>query len=171
MMGEGRWIALQPGARWMNKLWPTEYFVELAKELAREDEAYRFLILGSQQDRAIGQAIANQLRPSRCLNATGKTTLTEMIEWIRLSELLITNDTGPMHVAAALGKPVLALFGPTAPERTGPYGQLDHCLQLDLPCTPCMKSKCNYYQPLECLRALSPEIVLPRVRRRLGDPS
>jgi ADP-heptose:LPS heptosyltransferase len=79
--------------------------------------------------------------------------------------LLITNDTGPMHVAAALGKPLVALFGPTAPERTGPYGQLQNVLRLNLPCSPCLKSDCHFEKPDECLRALSPVQVLTRVQQ------
>ena len=62
-----------------------------------------------------------------------------MVEWIRRSELIVTNDTGPMHVAAALGKPVVAMFGPTNPKRTGAYGQIEQALRIDLPCSPCMK--------------------------------
>ena len=93
-----------------------------------------------------------------------------MIEWIRLGDLLITNDTGPMHVAAALGKPVVGIFGPTEPARTGPYGQTDRALQsLHLPCVPCLKSRCAYEKPLECLRAITPERVLLEVRRRLAE--
>jgi ADP-heptose:LPS heptosyltransferase len=83
-----------------------------------------------------------------------------MIEWIRLCELMVTNDTGPMHVAAALRKPVVALFGPTEPRRTGPYGQVDRVLQFDLPCVPCMKDSCAYSKPMECLRALTPDRVV-----------
>ena len=67
-----------------------------------------------------------------------------MVEWVRLCDLMITNDTGPMHVAAALGKPLIALFGPTEPRRTGPYGQLENVLRIDLPCSPCMKSHCHF---------------------------
>jgi len=86
-----------------------------------------------------------------------------MIDFLRRCDLLVTNDTGPMHVAAALGKPLIALFGPTAPERTGPYGQLQNVLRLDLPCAPCLKSDCHYEKPLECLRGLSPALVSQRV--------
>ena len=89
-----------------------------------------------------------------------------MIEWVRLSELLITNDTGPMHVAAALGKPLVALFGPTEPRRTGPYGQLDQVLRADLPCSPCLKSTCHFEKPEECLRALTPALVFERVQKQ-----
>jgi ADP-heptose:LPS heptosyltransferase len=92
-----------------------------------------------------------------------------MVEWIRLSELMITNDTGPMHAAAALNRPVIALFGPTEPRRTGPYGQLDHVVQTVLPCVPCLSSHCHYFKPLECLRALPPRVVMERMEARL-DP-
>jgi ADP-heptose:LPS heptosyltransferase len=91
-----------------------------------------------------------------------------MIEWVRLCDLLITNDTGPMHVAAALGKPLVALFGPTEPRRTGPYGQLGNVLRLDLPCSPCLKSVCTIEETDKCLRALSPALVFDRVQKRLS---
>ncbi len=91
-----------------------------------------------------------------------------MVEWIRLCELMVTNDTGPMHVAAALNKPVVALFGPTEPRRTGPYGQLDHTLQLALPCIPCLSARCTYSRPMEWLRAMSVNQVLEAVQKRLA---
>jgi ADP-heptose:LPS heptosyltransferase len=90
-----------------------------------------------------------------------------MVEWIRLGELMVSNDTGPMHVAAALGKPVVALFGPTEPRRTGPYGQVEHVLQTALPCQPCFKSRCAYIKPNECLLSISPQKVLRAVQQRL----
>jgi heptosyltransferase-1 len=76
----------------------------------------------------------------------------------------VTNDTGPMHAAAALGKPLVALFGPTEPRRTGPYGQLQNVLRLDLPCSPCMKSTCHFEKAEECLRGLTPAQVVHRIR-------
>jgi ADP-heptose:LPS heptosyltransferase len=99
---------------------------------------------------------------------TGKVSLPEMVEWIRLSKLMVTNDTGPMHIAAALGTPVVALFGPTEPRRTGPYRQLEHVVRIDLPCAPCMSPRCRYVKPLECLRAIPLAAVLDAVHRRLG---
>jgi len=153
-----RWVALQPGARWLNKRWPVGHFTELVRILAKRYSGVRFVILGGEADRELGGLIG-QAASERCLDLTGRATLLEMVEWIRLCDLMITNDTGPMHVAAALNKPVVALFGPTEPRRTGPYGQLDHVLQHELACVPCMKDSCSYHQPFECLRAIAPERV------------
>ena len=159
-------ILLLPGARWENKRWPAEHFAGLVSLLARKFPAAHFAIIGSGEDQPLGEAVA-RAAPERCLNLCGATSLPEMIEWIRLGDLLITNDTGPMHVAAALGKPLVALFGPTEPRRTGPYGQLENVLRLDLPCSPCMKSTCHFEKPEECLRALSPALVFERVQKLL----
>ena len=153
-----RWIVLQPGARWLNKRWPVGHFMELVRNLAQRFSDIRFVILGGEADRELGELIC-QAASERCLDLTGRTTLPEMVEWIRLCEMMITNDTGPMHVAAALNKPVVAQFGPTEPRRTGPYGQMGHVLQHGLPCVPCMKDSCSYHQPFECLRAIAPERV------------
>jgi len=160
-------ILLQPGARWKNKRWPATSFAELVRALAAKNAAVRFAILGDKGDQPLGERIA-QAAPGRCLNLCGATTLPEMVEWVRRGDLMVTNDTGPMHVAAALGKPLLALFGPTAPERTGPYGQLNQVMRLDLPCAPCLKSECTFEKTDECLRGLSPALVLARVEKLLA---
>jgi hypothetical protein len=103
----------------------------------------------------------------RCVDLTGRTSLLEMVEWIRRAALMVTNDTGPMHVAAALGVRVLALFGPTDPRRTGPYGQIEDTLRIQLPCSPCLKPVCYYEKPIECLRRISPEHACNIAIRRL----
>ena len=114
----------------------------------------------------MGEAIAAAV-PGRCLNLAGGLSLLEMIEWLRLCAVMVSNDTGPMHVAAALGRPVVALFGPTEPRRTGPYGQLDGVLQFRAACVPCMKSVCRSADPLECLHRTTPETVARRVMEKL----
>ena len=156
--GHARWIAIQPGARWSNKRWPVEYFARLVRLLADQFPDVRFAILGGAGDKPLGGIIADA-DPEHCFNLCGQTSLPEMVEWVRLCDLMITNDTGPMHVAAALGKPLVALFGPTEPRRTGPYRQLDSVLRIDLPCSPCLKSYCTYEKPNECLNAISPATV------------
>jgi lipopolysaccharide heptosyltransferase I len=164
--GSGPWIALLPGARWDNKRWPVAYFVELVRRL-RASASFRFVILGGDDERALGETIAAD-NPSRCLNLTGQTSLWEMIEWLRRSRLVIANDTGPMHAAAALGRPLIVLFGPTNPRQTGPYGQLSSALQItSLPCVPCYKSTCSYSVPLACLQGITPEMVCEKARAQL----
>lgn len=163
------WIALQPGGRWLNKRWPVEHFVTLVRQLAQELPEHRFAILGSRADAAVTAPIV-RAAPGRCVDLAGQTTLSEMIEWLREVDMLITNDTGPMHVAAAMKKPVVALFGPTDPRRTGPYGQIDCVLRLDLPCSPCLSSSCRHHPFMECLTALQPDWVSERVLRCLAAP-
>jgi lipopolysaccharide heptosyltransferase II len=165
-----RWIALQPGARWPNKRWPAENFAELVRLLAKDFTGQRFAILGGVEDKPLGEMIS-RAAPERCLNLCGETSLPEMIEWLRLCRLMVTNDTGPMHVAAALSKPLVALFGPTEPRRTGPYGHLENVLRIDLPCSPCLKSHCTYEKPNECLKAISPAMVFERARMKLQSRS
>lgn len=160
--GDGPLVAVCPGARWNTKRWPIDYFDRLLKLISERDERFRFVIVGGKEDRAMGEALTKN-DSSRRIDMTGRTSLPEMVEWIRRSGLVITNDTGPMHVGAALGKPILGLFGPTDPRQTGPYGQIENALQLDsLACIPCKKSTCRLDRPMECLRALTPTLVFQR---------
>jgi len=165
--GDDRWLVIQPGARWLNKRWPVEYFSELVEQLAVCYPALRFAIMGGAEDQPLA-AIIMGAAPTRCLDLTGQVTLPEMVEWIRLSVLMVSNDTGPMHIAAALGKPVVPIFGPTEPRRTGPYRQIDQAIQSRLPCIPCLKPTCGYKKPLECLRGISPARIFSEVQKRLA---
>ena len=159
------WILLQPGARWDNKRWPVENFAELVRLLAKEFPETRFAILGGNDDKPLGE-IVSRAEPNCTLNLCGETSLPEMIEWLRLCDLLVTNDTGPMHVAAAhVGKPLVALFRPgLTRSSTGPHGQLENVLRIELPCSPCMKSVCTWKNPIECLTAISPAMVFERIK-------
>lgn len=160
------WVVLLPGGRWDNKRWPVQSFVELVK-LMRRGNDLRFVILGSASERPLGQEI-EAADPKRCLNLAGQTSLWEMVEWIRLCRLAVSNDTGPMHVAAALTKPLVALFGPTNPFNTGPYGKLDQVIHTNgLPCVPCLKATCRYAEPLACLRQITPAMVYEKVRTQI----
>ena len=143
-------IALQPGARWRTKRWPVDHFAELVRLLAVKFPGARFAILGAAEDRPLGE-IVSLAASERCLNLCGETSLPEMVEWLRFCDLMVTNDTGPMHAAAALGKPLVALFGPTEPRRTGPYGRLEDVLRIQLPCSPCFSGHCVWANPNECL--------------------
>ena len=163
-------ILLQPGARWSNKRWPAENFAELVHLTVKNLPAARFVVLGDAEDKPLGEIIS-RAAPENCLNLCGETSLPEMIELLRLCDLMVTNDTGPMHVAAALGKPLVAIFGPTEPRRTGPYGHLENVLRIELPCSPCLKDYCAYEKPNECLNAISPTMVFERVRKQFSPRS
>ena len=166
--GTSRWIALQPGARWATKCWPARNFADLVRLFAQKFPDVRFAVMGSADDKSLGETISSAA-PERVLNLCGQTSLAEMIEWLRLCELMITNDTGPMHVAAALGIPVVALFGPTNPRFTGPYGQLENVLRIELPCAPCFKSYCTWKKPMECLVDITPAKVFEFAVKKLGN--
>lgn len=160
-------IALLPGARWENKRWPVGHFQQLIAELHARDTRLRFVVLGGAADSALSRAIV-AAAPDAATDLTGRTELPQMIEVLRECTVVVTNDTGPMHVAAALRKPVVGIFGPTNPLRTGPYGQTDRALQrTDLPCVPCMKDFCSYHEPLACLRGISPQQVAQEVLKNL----
>ena len=161
-----RWILINPGARWWNKRWPPEYYFQLVYLLAQDYPNHRFAVLGGLDDVEFGKQIAAN-RPDRCVDLTGQTSLPEMVEWVRAGDIMVTNDTGPMHVAAALRRPVVAMFGPTEPRRTGPYGQIDRALQIELPCVPCLKAHCTYEKPMECLRGISPQRVREEIHLRM----
>jgi heptosyltransferase-1 len=161
------WIILQPGARWMNKRWPVAHFRKMMEQVASEFPEVGFAVLGGADDCALARGILEGTRvPS--LDLTGQVSLTEMVEWVRACKLMVTNDTGPMHVAAAMRKPVVALFGPTEPARTGPYGQLDNALRVSLPCVPCMTDSCSRAIQMECLQTLSPGRVAEVVGTQLN---
>jgi heptosyltransferase I len=160
------WIVLQPGARWPNKCWPADYYKSAARILSRAHPNLGFAILGTANEREAAARI-REAAPERTLDLTGQVSLPEMIEWIRSSQLVIGNDSGPMHVAAALDKPVVAIFGPTDPRRTGPYNQIENVLRVQLPCSPCMRDKCRSPKHLECLHAVTPEAVARAVEKIL----
>jgi heptosyltransferase-1/heptosyltransferase-2 len=170
-LNDGRMtIALLPGARWENKRWPATHFRQLVRELHARDSNLRFIILGAKADGPLAKEIVSAA-PEQCLDLTTRTTLPQTVEVLRTCRVVVTNDTGPMHIAAALRKPVVAMFGPTTPSRTGPYGQIDRALQRhDLPCVPCMKPTCSYPEPIACLRGIAPNIVAEQVRKRLSMP-
>ncbi len=163
-----RWVALQPGARWLNKRWPVDSFAELAVGLLRSRPDIRVAVLGGAGDRALGDEICKRAG-SRALNLAGRLTLPTMVAWVRRCALMVTNDTGPMHVAAALRVPMVAVFGPTDPAHTGPYGQLNSVLRLELACSPCQTPTCHFQEPMACLRRLPVSVVLEAACRRLNS--
>ena len=150
----GRPLAvLHPGARWASKLWPPASWATLAAWF--HGQGFGVAVTGSAADRELVADIVRQsLAP--LVNLAGRTSLAELAGVLRRAQLAVTTDTGAMHLAAALGTPVVALFGPTAPWRTGPFGPGHQVARLGLPCSPCFKRQCP--DP-RCLTDLTPEMV------------
>jgi len=150
-------VALVPGAEHgAAKRWPIEYFGELARELAQRD--IDVWLLGSPRETAIGERIAMQ-GGAGVLNLCGRTDLPDVIDLLSLADAVACNDSGLMHVAAAVGAFVVALYGPSSPSHTPPLTDNCRVLYLNLDCSPCFSSEC----PLghhNCLRQIAPGTVL-----------
>lgn len=121
------YVVMAPGARWAVKEWPIGHFGALTKRFV---EAKQYVVLiGAAGDSAKAQAIKDLVKSDAVLDMTGQTSLEELIELIRGSKLFISADTGPLHIANALKRPLIGLYGTTSPERTGPYGgDYVHCI-------------------------------------------
>lgn len=117
---QGPYIAIVPGARWDVKEWPVTYWQEFIRRVT--DTGVNVLLLGSKDDAEKGRAITQGVPSSRVFDYTGRTSLKELMAAIADARLYISADTGPLHIANALKKELIALFGPTCPDRTGPYG-------------------------------------------------
>ncbi len=133
--GEGPLIALAPGESEARpyKSWDAEGFIEVAHKLVRREDT-RLLVVGAESDRAIGYEIAGHLGARHAANLAGRTTPSELAAILARCELLIGIDSGPMHVAAAMGRPVVGLFGPTDPRQTGPLGDGHEVIFHEQPC-------------------------------------
>jgi lipopolysaccharide heptosyltransferase I len=153
-----RLIAINASARWATKLWGDDKFAELIRQLPHE----RIVLTGSAAESDRISAIAQG-----CRNVVGKTNLLELAELYRQCAVVITNDSGPMHLAAAVGTPVIAIFGPTDPSLTGPYGQNHIVLRAGIACSPCLKDTCANRIQMECMHKTTVEQVLTEARRFL----
>ena len=128
MNASGPVAAIIPGARWDAKRWSHDGFVDIGRRLLAA--GVKPIVLGSPQERSLCQYVAEGIGPG-ALNLGGKTSLDQMIAALALSRIAIGNDSGPLHVAVALGKPVVALYGPTDEKSVGPWNQLHHVLRFD----------------------------------------
>jgi ADP-heptose:LPS heptosyltransferase len=119
------------------------------------ERVYKEAVQGNRDPRALPGVV----------NMAGKTTLRQLVALLRGAELVVANDSGPMHIAAALGRPLVTMFGPTNPVRTGPYGREETVVRLDVPCSPCYSRTCSHQS---CLKLMGPGSVLTVAGRQLG---
>jgi len=158
-------IGLCPGAEYgPAKRWLPERFAEAAAKITAQSSA-QWILFGTKNDAAIGEQIAAAIG-DHCLNRIGQTTLDQLIDELRQCRLLLTNDTGTMHLAALLGVPVVAVFGSTEPRLTGPLGNGHTILRHHVECSPCFLRECPI--DFRCMKAVSADEVAGAVLSMLA---
>ena len=151
-------IGIAPGARWESKQWPPLFFAKVMDSLEGRIPGCRFLLLGSSDELETCREISSSCEKASPVIIAGETGIGELVEAIRISKCLLCNDSGPMHIAASLKIPVFAMFGPTDPDKTGPYGKSHSVFQPELSCIKCLKRYCpdrNY----ACQKSVNPDLV------------
>ncbi|MBI3355168.1 MAG: glycosyltransferase family 9 protein, partial [Nitrospirae bacterium] len=159
------WVAMNVSARWPTKRWPLRAFAVVLDQLHHEGLG-PVAVIGSSDERHDADQLG-ALTKSPFIDLTGEVPLGCLPALLSKAALMITNDSGPMHVAAALGTPVLALFGPTSAVRTGPYGDGHRVLTEQVPCSPCFSRVCRHSPEMECLHLITPTDVVEAARRLL----
>jgi heptosyltransferase II len=160
-------VGMIPGAAYGTaKRWPEAYYIQLAEKLIKEFQC-RILLFGAPSERDITERVASQAG-TNVINLAGRTNLRQLAALLSECRVVVSNDTGAMHVAAAVGTPVVALFGPTNPVTTSPGGRGHRLLRKPVDCSPCLLRHC----PMDhrCMKALIPEEVFPEVAGQLNSP-
>ncbi len=149
-----------PGAEYgPAKRWPTEHFATLARRLI--DSGYTVWLIGSPNDRVAADPLAAQVPEIR--NACGRTDLGTAIDLLATARVVVSNDSGLMHAAAAVGVPLVGLFGSSSPEYTPPLSPLARVARIDIVCSPCFQRECPLGH-FKCMRDLSPSTVYDLAR-------
>ena len=157
-------VGLAPGAAFGTaKQWEIDGFKAVAKTLA--SEGWLTAAFGAEGDRAVTEEILRGLPEDQCLNLAGKTGLRELMAWIEAASCLVTNDSGPMHLADALSTPTVAIFGSTDSTWTGPRHAHHQVIQSDLACSPCFLRECPIGKT--CMKSITAELVLEKARLAL----
>jgi ADP-heptose:LPS heptosyltransferase/glycosyltransferase involved in cell wall biosynthesis len=166
-MSTGRFlVGFAPGAGWSKRQWPIASFIGLGKWLQHDYDA-NIVIIGGKQDRALGEEIRRGLLESSFLNLAGMTTLRQIASVARHLTMVVSNDSGPMHIAAAVNVPTIGLFGSGEYQRFRPWGANHKVMRIDVPCCPCGED-CIFDQP-HCILGLTVESVKEAVRARLEE--
>jgi lipopolysaccharide heptosyltransferase I len=163
-------VAITPGARWETKRWFPERFADVIDQLA-VNPGLRSVLLGGRDELAPSARIQELCRFSP-VSLTGVTTLRQLVAVLAEAAVVLCHDSGPMHMASALGRPMVSLVGPTNPCRTGPYERMDTVMRVKLPCAPCyfrQLAQCKHGHA--CMTQITADGVVTRVREALEPVS
>lgn len=182
MPEKSEYVVMVPCARWLTKEWPVEHYAKLANliindhdsdssvecdmagDVSTAENCRRYVVLAGGPDDAVKGAKLKELANSDCvIDMTGQTSLRELAALIKGCKYYVSADTGPLHFAAALKKPLVAMYGPTKADRTGPYGSKNSRVLLSpAKCKGCLKKKCDDWH---CMHDITPEMVFEEVQK------
>jgi len=164
-------LALCPGAEFgESKRWPANHYATVAQH--KINEGWQVWLFGSEKDRAVAEQIKTQLTEKaqqNCVNLAGKTSLADAVDLMSVADAVVSNDSGLMHIAAALGRPLVVLYGSSSPDFTPPLNDQVKVLRTGIECSPCFKREC----PLghhKCLKDLQAQSVLQAMAELLPTP-
>lgn len=155
-------INISASKRWQTKCWPKEYIVRLCDELGLRN--MRVVITGTEEDLPDAFMLVNSTRNTKIINACGKTTVNQLAALVKRCAVYISADSSPLHIAAAVGTPIIAFFGPTDPLRHMPPAKDYIIIRKELLCSPCYKTKCKHKR---CMNAITAEEVLQAIEKLL----
>jgi lipopolysaccharide heptosyltransferase II len=159
-IGKANIAIVAPGTVWETKQWRPDAFAEVARHLLQQQRAV--LLIGSQGERGRCEEVV-RLAPG-VVNLAGETALSELAALMSRATICVTNDSGPMHLAVALGRPVVSVFGPTDPVWAGPYRQPDSVVRAGVACSPCyLRRLRDCPNGHACLQQISGSAVIQRV--------
>jgi lipopolysaccharide heptosyltransferase I len=171
-IAKARLVVMAPGTNWQTKEWRPDAFAEVARHFLQKK--FAVTLIGSDRERAVCDEVG-KLAPG-AINLAGETTLSELAALLSRSALCVTNDSGPMHLAVALGRPVVSVFGPTDPVWAGPYRREGSVVRAGVPCSPCylrLLSRCPHNH--DCMTHVSAAAVITRaenvLNERIGKPA
>lgn len=158
---EESYVVLVPGARWETKKWPAAHFAKLAEMIIHDGK--QVVLAGGPEDIPLGAQISGMV--SGVSDLTGKTSLRELGAVIQHCTAYISGDTGPLFIAAAMKRPLVALYGPTRPDRTGPYGNRQATIiTAPVSCAGCLKKHCDKWI---CMNSITPETVFDEYKKKV----
>lgn len=153
---EGSYVAVSPGAKSHLKRWPEDAFAELADRIVGK-VGLGVVFVGLGEDAEIVGRICKKMKKT-AVNLVNKTNLRELAAVLKKAKVVVTNDSAPLHLACSVGSRVLAIFGPTDPDKYGPTGAYDRVIKKELLCSPCESATCKFNY--ECMRSITPDEVL-----------